>query len=135
VENEKKYIYSVRAVRRVVKTDVEGKGSLGVPVTPTDLIAPVAPVGLVAIPLKGGMELNWRRNRESDLLGYNVYRRNLGEKEFTRRNESPLTQEAYLDTNVVLQQEYEYVVTAVDNSTRRNESPPSEEMRVKYLYQ
>jgi len=34
VENEKKYIYSVRAVKRVVKTDVEGKGSLGVPVTP-----------------------------------------------------------------------------------------------------
>jgi len=25
VENEKKYIYSVRAVKRVVKTDVEGR--------------------------------------------------------------------------------------------------------------
>lgn len=135
VENEKKYIYSVRAVRRVVKTDVEGKGSMGVSVIPTDLIAPVAPVGLVAIPLKNGMELNWRRNRESDLLGYHVYRRKLGEEKFVRINESPLTQETYLDTDVVLQEEYEYVVTAVDNSTRRNESPPSEEMRVKYLYQ
>ena len=134
VENEKKYIYSVRAVRRVVKTDVEGKGSLGVLVTPTDLIAPVAPVGLVACPLKDGVELNWRRNRESDLLGYNVYRRNPGEKEFKRMNESPLTKETYLDTEVVLQQEYEYVVTAVDNSTQKNESVQSEEVRVKYLY-
>ena len=134
VENEKKYVYSVRAVRRVVKTDVEGKGSLEVPVTPTDLIAPVAPVGLVAIPLKDGMELSWRRNREPDLLGYNVYRRKPGEKEFKGMNESPLTQETYLDTGVILQQEYEYAVTAVDNSTQRNESSPSEEVRVKYLY-
>jgi fibronectin type 3 domain-containing protein len=134
VENEKKYIYSVRAVKRVVKTDVEGKGSLGVPVTPTDLIPPVPPVGLVAIPLKEGMELNWRRNREPDLLGYYVYRRKPGEKEFKRLNESPLTKETYLDTGVVLQQEYEYAVTAVDNSIRRNESPLSEEVRVNYLY-
>lgn len=134
VENERRYIYSVRAVKRVVKTDVEGKGSLGIPVTPTDLIPPVAPVGLVAIPLKEGMELNWRRNREPDLLGYYVYRRKPGEKEFKRLNESPLTKETYLDTGVVLQQEYEYAVTAVDNSIRRNESPLSEEVRGKYLY-
>jgi fibronectin type 3 domain-containing protein len=134
VENEKKYIYSVRAVRKVVKTDVEGKGSLGVPVTPTDLVPPAAPVGLVAIPLKNGMELNWRRNREPDLLGYYVYRRKPGEEEFKRLNESPVTKETYLDKEVVLQQEYEYAVTAVDNSVRRNESPRSEEVRVKYLY-
>jgi fibronectin type 3 domain-containing protein len=134
VENEKKYIYSVRAVRKVAKTDVEGKGSLGVPMTPTDLIAPVAPIGLVAIPLKDGMELNWSRNRETDLLGYYVYRRETGEKEFKRLTETPLTKETYLDTEVALQQEYEYVVTAVDNSVKRNESPRSEEVRVTYLY-
>ena len=135
VENEKTYIYSVRAVRKVVKTDVEGMGSLGIPVTPTDLIPPVAPVGLVAIPIKDGIELNWRRNREPDLLGYYVYRRKPGEKEFERLNESPLTKETYLDTHAVLKEEYEYVVTAVDNSIRRNESPRSEEVRVKYIYQ
>ena len=135
VENEKKYIYSVRAVKRVVKTDVEGKGSLGVPVTPIDLIPPAAPVDLVAIPLKDGVELNWRGNREPDLLGYYVYRRKPGEKEFKRLNESPLAKEIYLDTGVVLQQEYEYAVSAVDNSVRRNESPLSEEVRVKYLYE
>ncbi len=134
VENEKKYIYSVRAVRKVAKTNVEGKGSLGVPMTPTDLIAPVAPIGLVAIPLKDGMELNWSRNRETDLLGYYVYRRETGEKEFKRLTETPLTKETYLDTEVALQQEYEYVVTAVDNSVKRNESPRSEEVRVTYLY-
>jgi hypothetical protein len=135
VENEKRYIYSVRAVRRVVKTDVEGKGSLGIPITPTDLIPPAAPVGLVAIPLKDGMELNWRRNREPDLLGYYVYRRGSGQEEFKRLNETPVTKETYLDKEVILQQEYEYAVTAVDNSIHRNESPRSEEVRVKFIYQ
>jgi hypothetical protein len=134
VENERSYIYSVRAVRRVVKTEVEGKGSLDVPVTPTDLIPPSPPVGLAAIPLKNGIELNWRRNREPDLLGYYVYRRKPGEKDFKRLNKSPLEKEIYLDTDVELGQDYEYAVTAVDNAVRRNESPLSEEVRVKYIY-
>jgi fibronectin type 3 domain-containing protein len=134
VENEKRYYYSVRAVRRVVKTDIEGKGSLDVPVTPTDLIAPSSPVGLVAIPLRNGIELNWRKNREADLLGYYIYRRKSGEEEFKRLNPSPIKKETYLDTNVELEQDYEYAVTAVDNSVRMNESPRSEEIRVKYLY-
>jgi len=134
VQNDIKYVYSVRSVKRVVKTDVEGKGSPGIPATPTKLTPPSIPVGLVAVPLKGGMELNWGRNAEPDLLGYYVYRRKHGEEEFKRLNESPVTKEAYLDADVVLDQEYEYAVTAVDNSPRRNESPRSEEVRVKYLY-
>ena len=46
----------------------------------------------------------------------------------------PLTKETYLDKEVELEQEYDYAVTAVDNSARKNESPFSEEVRVKYLY-
>jgi fibronectin type 3 domain-containing protein len=134
VENEKKYIYSVRTLRRVVKTDVEGKDSREVAVTPTDMIPPGPPMGLVAIPLKNGMELNWRKNQEADLLGYHVYRKSPGERDFRRLTESPLTKESYLDAQVELGQDYEYAVTAVDNSVRKNESPQSEEVRVKYIY-
>ena len=134
VQNDIKYVYSVRSVKRVVKTDVEGKGSPGIVATPIKLTPPSAPIGLLAIPLKEGIELTWRKNSEPDLLGYYVYRRKSGEEEFKRLNESPVTKETYLDTDVVLEQEYEYAVTAVDNSQRRNESPRSEEMRVKYLY-
>lgn len=134
VENERRYFYSVRAVKRVAKTDIEGKGSPGVPFTPTDFIPPGSPVGLVAVPLKNGIELNWTRNREPDLLGYNVYRRRAGEGEFKRLNESPATKETYLDTGVELGQDYDYTLTAVDNSIRKNESPRSEEVRVKYLF-
>ena len=134
VENEKTYFYSVRAVKRVVKTEIEGKGSLGIPVTPTDLIPPNSPMGLVAIPIRDGIELTWRKNQEGDLLGYYVYRREQGEEEFKRLNESPLTKETYLDTHVELGQDYEYALTAVDNSVRKNESPRSEEVSVKYLH-
>ena len=134
VHNDIKYFYSVRAVRRVAKTDVEGKGSPALSVTPIKLTPPSAPVELVGIPLKEGIELNWRKNPEPDILGYNAYRRELREKEFNRLNENPLPREMYLDTKVELGQDYEYAVTAVDNSARRNESPRSEEVRVKYLY-
>jgi hypothetical protein len=134
VENEKRYLYSVRALRRVAKTDVESKGSAEVLVTPTDLIAPGPPQGLAGIPLKNGIELNWIRNPESDLLGYTVYRKSSGEAEFKKLNEVPLQKEIYLDEGVALGQDYEYVVTAVDRSPHRNESPRSEEIRVKYIY-
>ena len=134
VENEKKYIYSVRTLRRVVKTDVEGRNSQEVAVTPTDMIPPGSPLGLVAIPLKNGIELNWRKNQEADLLGYHVYRKRPGEKDFRGLTETPLTKETYLDTQVELGQDYEYAVTAVDNSVRKNESRLSEEVRVKYIY-
>lgn len=134
VENDKRYIYSVRGVKRVVKTDVEGKGSLEIPITPTDLNPPTPPLGLVAIPLKNGMELNWIRNREPDLLGYYVYRRRPEEKEFRRLNVGPLKKEIYLDTDVEVGKDYEYAVTAVDNSMRKNESPFSEEVKVRHLY-
>jgi fibronectin type 3 domain-containing protein len=134
VENEKKYLYSIRALRRVAKTDVESKGSAEVLVTPTDLTAPGPPQGLAGVPLKNGIELNWIRNPEPDLLGYIVYRRSSGEPEFKRLNEIPLPKEIYLDEGAALGQDYEYVVTAVDSSPNKNESPRSEEVRVKYIY-
>ena len=134
VENEKRYLYSVRAVRKVAKTDVESKGSAEVLVTPTDLIAPGPPQGLVGIPVKNGIELNWIRNPEPDLLGYYVYRKSSGEAEFKSLNEIPQQKEIYLDEGVALGQDYEYAVTAVDSSPHKNESPRSEEVKVKYIY-
>lgn len=134
VENETKYIYSIRALKRVGKTDIEGKGSLTPPVIPTDLVPPSPPSGLVAIPLKNGIELQWRKNPETDLLGYYVYRRRPGEVKFERLTPVHLTKELYLDTEVEIGQDYEYAITAIDHSPRRNESSFSEEVRIKYLH-
>lgn len=80
VHNDIKYTYSVRTVKRVVKTDVEGKGSPGITVTPIKTTPPGAPVGLAAFPLKEGIELSWRKNPDPDILGYYVYRRKPGRK-------------------------------------------------------
>jgi hypothetical protein len=134
VENEKRYVYTVRAVKKVVKTDVEGKGGAELFVMLTDLIPPASPAGLVAVPLRTGVELNWEKNREPDLLGYFIYRRKVGEKEFKRVIENPVVKETYLDRQVEQGQEYEYAVTAVDKSVRKNESSYSEDARVKYEY-
>jgi hypothetical protein len=135
VENEKKYYYSVRALRRVAKTDVEGKGSLDLAVIPTDLIPPSAPAGLVAVALKEGIELTWIKNKETDLSGYNIYRRKVGEQGYAKLNDAPVPKETYLDRSAEVGQEFDYVVTAVDKSPRRNESSYSEETRIKYIYQ
>lgn len=135
VQNEKTYLYSVRAVKRVAKTDVEGIGSTEISVTPTDLTPPSSPGGVVAISLKEGMEIQWLRNREPDLLGYYVYRRKVGEGEFTKLNSDPVDKTVFLDKDVTLGQEYDYAVSAVDKSPRKNESPRSEEVRAKYVYQ
>lgn len=134
VENEKRYFYTVRAVKRVIKTDIEGKGSQEISAIPTDLTPPSSPKGIVAIPLKNGIELNWKKNEEADLLGYYIYRRRVGEMEFKRLNHIPIKKEVYLDTEVEIEQDYEYAITAVDNSARKNESIRSEEIRVRYRY-
>ena len=77
----------------------------------------------MAIPRRNGIELNWTRNEEPDLLGYIVYRRRPGETEYKRLTETPLKGTLYLDGDVESGEDYEYVITAIDNSVRRNESP------------
>jgi fibronectin type 3 domain-containing protein len=127
------YHYVVRAIRKVDKTWVEGTGTEEVSLTPKDLTPPETPSGLVAIPLPEGIELSWRRNVEPDLLGYAVYRRYWGESEYMRLNETLLAAPAYVDRSAVVGQAYEYVVTAVDSSPKRNESSFSRPARVKYV--
>jgi hypothetical protein len=134
VKGEKKYVYTVRAVKTVVKNDVEGKGSLEVSLALPDINAPDAPTGLTALATKEGVELKWAKNSELDLRGYHVYRQKTGEKKFKRLNKNIIGKESYLDTTCVLGGEYEYAVTAVDYSSRVNESSYSEKIKVKYTY-
>ncbi len=126
------YHYEVRAIRRVGRTWVEGPGSEQVSLTPRDLRPPVRPKALVAIPLAEGIELSWQRNPDPDLLGYAVYRRE-PEGAYRRLNDAPLEAPLYLDETAILGKRYEYVVTAVDLSPDRNESPFSESVSVLYI--
>ena len=127
------YRYVVRSLKRIGPTMLEGFGSAEVSVKPRDLRAPAAPKGLMAIPVEAGVELSWQRNTEPDVLGYLVYRRIQGRGDYGQLNTAPLQSPVYVDRTVVVGASYEYVVTAVDTSPRRNESVFSESVNVTYV--
>ena len=91
-----------------------------------DIFPPQAPAGLVAVPGGGfgaplSVDLSWEPNVETDLVGYNVYRRT-GQGEFRRIHADPVPSPAYRDLKVDAGQTYTYRITAVDQ--RGNESLP-----------
>jgi len=133
LSNEQVYYYTVRSIRRIERTWLEGSGSGEISLTPRDLTPPSPPQALLAIPLATGIELSWQRNIEPDVLGYFVYRRDQEGGEYRRLNEFPLETPIFVDETAILGRSYEYVVTAVDRSPRRNESAFSEVVRLVYV--
>ena len=132
VENEKTYCYRVSGVFEYYGTLIEGPKSYEVCATPHDVTPPRPPQGVVAIPFKKGVLVKWFRNTEEDLLGYYVYRKAPG-RPAERLNDQPIEETSFYDENVPGPGFYYYWVTAVDNSPRRNESPPSEKAPVEIL--
>jgi hypothetical protein len=95
-------------------------------------LIPLAPAGLRALPRPlGGMRLDWRRNSELDLGGYNVYRSTVSGSGYQRRNPSLLADTVWNDSGLLPDTMYFYVVTAQDTSG--NESGYSPEARGKPL--
>ena len=133
LSNDVAYSYTVRSVRKVGRTDLEGPGSEEITVVPSDVRPPLPPGGLLAIPLDIGIELSWRRNTEPDLLGYFVYRRSGEAVEYMRLHEFPVQAPIYVDRTVIPGQFYEYGVTAVDNTPQSNESDFSESVGLVYV--
>jgi fibronectin type 3 domain-containing protein len=101
-----------------------------VSVTPQDSIAPAPPAGLVAVPGERDVALTWRANREPDLLGYLVYRRELPQVVSVRLTDQTIPGTTFTDRTARRGATYVYTVTAVDRSARRNESAPSAEVEV-----
>ena len=134
VVTERDYRYAVRSVSKAGETLIEGGNSTPIIVTPVDLIPPSPPTGLVAFALRQGMELRWIANPESDIVGYRVYRRKVGEPTFERLTEEMVRGTIYVDRGVRRGDEYDYGVTAIDGSRHQNESAFSEMIRVKYTY-
>lgn len=128
VENADTYVY---VAQRVMNVSLSGHAVelRGLPSPPAslafrDILPPQAPTGLVAIPGEGfgaplAIDLSWEPNAETDLLGYNVYRRT-GAGEFRRLNIEPLPTSAYRDLKIEAGKTYTYRITAVDQ--RGNES-------------
>ena len=111
--------------------EMHSEPSAAAPFTYRDVFPPHAPVGLVSIPGGGfgqpaSVDLSWDANLESDLLGYNVYRKDAAGGDFTRLNPEPVPASAFRDLTAQSGHSYIYRVTAVDQ--RHNESLPGDEI-------
>ncbi len=118
------YTYQVKA-RDKSPTQNETGWSTEASATPVD-VPPAAPTGLAATPGDSQVSLDWNDNTETDLAGYNVYRR-----EASGSYDTPLafvTESAYVDNDVLNGTTYYYVVKAVDQAS--NESGNSNEVSV-----
>ncbi len=111
------------------KGEIPGDDSAPVTVAAHDVFPPAAPVGLQAVfsgdPRRPFIDLAWTPNNESDLAGYNVYRRSADEQEFKKLNTELVKTPAFRDNAVQPGTKYIYAVSAVD--LRNNESPKSAE--------
>jgi hypothetical protein len=110
------------------KGEVEGDDSAIIEVFARDSFPPEAPSGLqavfTALHENSFIDLTWTPNSESDLAGYNVYRRS-GNQPATKINSELVKTPRFPDPGVRPGTKYLYSVTAVDQ--RGNESGKSEE--------
>ncbi len=129
--NDQTYYYIVRAVENQEPPWQEGLQSGEVSGAPVDLTPPAPPQGVRAVPGPGTVvSLSWAPNREPDLMGYLVYRSDAPNRRPHRLTETPFAAPALSDRSVRPGGRYIYTVTAVDASSRRNESAPSDEIEV-----
>src|SRR5664279_486376 len=129
---ETKYDYRITSVTLVhsqtINMSVEGDDSKATEIFTRDIYPPAEPTGLQAVFSSVGqmpfVDLTWAPNMESDLAGYNVFRRVAG-GDPVKLNKLLAAVPSFRDDNVVPGKKYVYAVSAVD--ARGNESPRSAE--------
>src|SRR5262249_29229769 len=133
IEWEKQYQYWVTPVTLwqngdQQKGEVEGDDSQPVTITTHDIFPPAVPTGLQAVYSQVGqnsfIDLTWIPNQDSDLAGYNVYRRTDGTPP-TKINTDLVKTPAFRDSTIQPGTRYFYSVSGVD--LRGNESAKSQE--------
>jgi hypothetical protein len=132
-EWEKRYDYKLVPVTQVAgqngtPVEVEGEDSPTVSVTVKDIFPPAQPAGVQAVFSSVGqkpfIDLTWTPNTETDLAGYEVFRRE-GNSEAVKITAQPVKAPSFRDDNVKLGAKYFYSVLAID--LRGNRSPLSAE--------
>lgn len=101
--------------------------SVAATIKPSDVFPPAMPIGLSAVASAGSIDLNWTRNAEEDLAGYNLFR---AEEDGVFTNIAPLLGlPTYSDTRVQAGRRYRYAISASDMAG--NESARSREIEVR----
>lgn len=127
-----RYIYSVRVALADSLPYREGESSALLETLAEDRFPPSAPEGLVAVQEASAVRLFWNPNKERDLAGYRVYRKE-GEGDWLVIGPDPVEKSDYLDEEVAVGLILSYRVTAVDRADPPNESPSSESVELELL--
>ncbi len=117
------YYFQVSTVSSAGGYEAESAPSQTLEITPKDTFPPAVPKRLTALYAAGAVDLLWNANTDSDLAGYNVYRKTAN-GQFERLNKQLVSTPIYHDASVVKNRVYQYAVTAVDLSG--NESAQSQ---------
>jgi hypothetical protein len=113
------YIYSVRSVAEYDSGQVESADSNLTCVWARDTFAPGAPRGLAAVlvPAAAGesahIELSWAVGAETNIAGYNVYRKGVLDAQWKRLNGDLLPVPVFRDMSAEPGHAYSYAVAAV----------------------
>lgn len=133
LENNRQYYYTVKTVIKAGDTTIESDPSREIVLIPIDTIPPAPPKRLTVVLSQAGTRLFWETDDDSDIYGYNLYRRKDSQLAAEKINETPIEGVTFNDYDVLDSEIYYYSITAVDNSLQRNESAPSEEVNIKIL--
>jgi fibronectin type 3 domain-containing protein len=93
----------------------------GAAVARPDVAAPDAPAGLRGISGDRLVSLSWDKSPEKDVIGYNVYYSRGSGKGYVRTNEKPEPNKTSLEVRLRNDQEYFFVITAVNAAGKESE--------------
>jgi Abnormal spindle-like microcephaly-assoc'd, ASPM-SPD-2-Hydin/HYDIN/CFA65/VesB-like, Ig-like domain len=108
-----------RAILNIVfapKSTGSFSGSVTVVSNATNTAPKIAVSGTGISDTSHSVGLSWSPSTSSGVVGYNIYRSTVSGSSFSRLNSSPTTSTKYTDGNVVSDETYYYVVTAVNSS-------------------
>jgi hypothetical protein len=130
--DERERCYTVRAVRGLGPTQIEGEPSLPACGRPYDVYGPAPPREVRITPGEGQLTVSWEPNEDVDLGGYLVLRGEAGSATLLPLFDVPIAEPRYTDRTVKPGVRYTYVVVAVDTRlpvpNRREPSIPQEEL-------
>jgi predicted small lipoprotein YifL len=116
--------YFVRASATETPPYFESDDSEARALIPVDVFSPAAPAGVVPVAGHGSVSLSWEANREKDLAGYLVRRREEEGAEDVLLTPGLLLENAYTDLTIEKGKRYRYSMSAVDimgNESARTE--------------
>jgi hypothetical protein len=128
LDNERSYVYAVRALRTTQGTVARGETSQRVAATPVHMTPPGPPTDLVGIPSEATVRLVWIASPDRDVGRYIVYRGREGAA-LERVGSTGAPGNTFTDRDVPAGR-WRYAVSAQDTSSRANESLRSAEVTV-----